>query len=157
MMSSPAPRQDGNDDTSNSPSSKDQSAQHTSSSTTPSAQPGKDDTSVQVTELSNMEQPTETEVQKERTAFAVAHSVGIDGALNPLLADGLSIGSKLSKEDEPVMRKQDSEPIGKRIVEEVKEIGGVVKEAIEKVVHGRRASSEKKTENDESKGSNGGK
>jgi hypothetical protein len=47
---------------------------------------------------------------------------------------------RLTKGGEPVMRKECSEPMKKRIMDEAREIGELVREAIGKVVHGRRAS-----------------
>jgi hypothetical protein len=51
------------------------------------------------------------DAQQSRTIYAVTHSVGLDGALNPLMADGVSPERKFGK---PVMRQMENEPLGSR-------------------------------------------
>lgn len=61
--------------------------------------------------------------------------------MNPALADAVTPGRRLSKDLEPVMRKEAGEPIGKRLVDEAKEIVGVAREAVGKVFEGLRRAS----------------
>jgi hypothetical protein len=79
------------------------------------------------------------DAEKGRTAFAIAHSVGIDGSLNPVLAQPTLPSLDGADPDAvPVMRKMagEGEPLGKRVVEEVKEVGRCVKDVVGKVVSG---------------------
>jgi hypothetical protein len=140
----PAQSDDNNQQPTQTPSSQNATSINTAtlSEAVPDRQSGIDAAGTSAAEQARKQQlAAQITAQKERTTYAAAHSVGIDGALNPLLANGVAAGGKFPKEGEPVMRKMENEPLGKRLAEEAREIGGVVRDAIGKVVQRRRSLS----------------
>ena len=71
----------------------------------------------------------EIDLEKARTLFAIAHSVGIDGALNSVLVQPtLSDVGRGPNGYEAIMRGKNDEPLAKKLKYEVKEVKEVIKD-----------------------------